>query len=163
MKTIYLTISIVSLTVTSVFAQDKDITILDKIIILDATEKGVDITPQLLKNEAFLSFFELADENHIYFANVWPVAESMSHGVVYDAEFKEFEETKETYAQQKITFTWKYQNSYDGISGTAKVKINKIYKPQGIYFEAIIVPENLDLLVYKGYIDGTLDLAVYDQ
>ncbi len=105
----------------------------------------------------------LADENQIYFANVWPVAESMSHGIVYDPEFEDFEETVETYAQQKITFTWKYQNSYDGISGTAKVKINKIYKPQGIYFEAVIVPEDLDLLVYKGYVDGTLDLTVYDQ
>ncbi|WP_300435986.1 hypothetical protein [Christiangramia sp.] len=163
MKTIYLTILLISLNVASVFAQDQDLIVLDKFIILDATENGVDITPQLLENEAFLSFFELADENHIYFANVWPVAESMSHGVIYDAEFKDFEETEETYAQQKITFTWKYQNSYDGISGNAKVKINKIYKPQGVYFEAVIIPEDLDLLVYKGYIDGTLDLAVYDQ
>ncbi len=44
-----------SLTVTSVFAQDQDITVLDKFIILDATENGVDITPQLIENEAFLS------------------------------------------------------------------------------------------------------------
>lgn len=163
MKKIYITIALAIINAISVSAQDQDITILDKFIILDATENGMDITPRLLENEAFLSFYELAGDDVIYFANVWPVAESLSHGIVYGAEIKEYEETEETYAQEQITFYWKYNNSYDDVSGTAKVKINKIYKPLGIYFEAVIIPEDLDILVMKGYVEGTLNLAAYDQ
>ncbi|MBI6115975.1 hypothetical protein [Salegentibacter maritimus] len=163
MKTIQITIACVLLTMISVSAQDQDINVLEKFIILDATENGVDITPQLIENEAFLSLYELEGEDAVYFANVWPVAETISHGIVYDAEIEEFKETDETFANDRISFLWKYSNTYDEVKGTARVRIHKIYKPQGIYFEVVVVPEDLDLLVYKGYVEGTLNLNVYDQ
>ena len=159
----YTIIVLVFLNGTLIFAQDQDVKILDKFIVPDSTESGVDVTPHLLENEAYLSFYELAGEDAVYFANVWPVAGSISHGAVYSAKLEEYQETEETYARDEITFYWKYKNTYDNNSGTAKVKIQKIYKPQGIYFEAYIVPEDMNLLLLKGYVEGTLNLAVYDQ
>lgn len=143
--------------------QAQEVELLEKFIILDATENDMDITPQLLSNEAFLSLYTITGKEEVYFANVWPVAESQSSGVVYNAEFKEVAETEKAYATDEFSFSWSYQNSYDEKSGTAQVRILKIYKPQGVYFEAVVVPEDLDLLVYKGYVEGTLNLTAYDQ
>jgi hypothetical protein len=52
-------------------------------------------------------------------------------------------------------------NDYDDKKGTAKIQLTKIYKPQGITFELKIIPENLDLIVYKGYMEGSLDFSVF--
>lgn len=143
--------------------QAQEAELLEKFIILDATENDKDITPQLLSNEAFLSIYKISGKEVVYFANVWPVADSQSFGMVYNAELKEVAETEKAYATDEFSFSWSYQNSYDEESGTAQVRILKIYKPQGVYFEAVVVPEDLDLLVYKGYVEGTLNLTAYDQ
>lgn len=163
MKKIYTTLVLILLSFKPVFVQAQDITILDKFIILDATMNSEDITPHMLSSEAFLSLYEVKEEEAMYFSNVQPRNESMSYGVIYDAEMEEFAETDESFGGVQLSFYWKYYNTYDDKTGTASVRIQKIFKPQGIYFEAIIVPENLDLLVYKGYVDGTLDLAAFDQ
>ena len=60
-------------------------------------------------------------------------------------------------------FQWHYINTYDDKKGTAKVELLKVYKPQGIYFRITIIPENLDILVYRGYVEGSLDLSVYER
>ena len=35
----------------------------------------------------------------------------------------------------------------------------KVYKPQGVAFTVKIIPENLDIIVYKGYMEGTIDFS----
>lgn len=156
MKILYITLAFLQLVTKPAIAQEQNIEFLEKFIILEATENGEDITRHLLAEEAFLSLYEIPGKESVYFANVWPREKTMSHGIVYGAELKEFPETEKAYGGVELTFYWKYQNTYNEDSGTGKVMIRKIYKPQGIYFEAIIVAENLDLLIYKGHVEGTL-------
>jgi hypothetical protein len=53
-------------------------------------------------------------------------------------------------------------NDYDDKKGTATVQLIKIFKPQGITFILKIIPENLDVIVYKGYIEGSIDFSAFD-
>lgn len=41
------------------------------------------------------------------------------------------------------------------------MRLVKIYKPQGIGFSCTIIPENLDILEYKGFMNGSLDFSDY--
>ena len=76
---------------------------------------------------------------------------------------KHIPEDDKNYEADIFFFQWRYINTYDTKKGTAKVELLKIYKPQGIYFELKIIPENLDILIYKGFMEGSLDLTVYDK
>jgi hypothetical protein len=46
--------------------------------------------------------------------------------------------------------------------GTAKVRVLKTYKPQGIAVTVKIIPENLEILIYKGYLEGSIDFSAFD-
>ncbi|MDF1868470.1 MAG: hypothetical protein P1U70_26845 [Saprospiraceae bacterium] len=73
------------------------------------------------------------------------------------------EETYETYKADFFYFNWRYRNDYDSKSGTAKVQVIKIYKPQGIAFSVKIISENLDIIVYKGYMEGTVNFERFNE
>lgn len=132
---------------------------LAKFIITDATTNGVDITPTLLANKAYTVFYTSDDDGLIYMANVCPESNSQSYGPMYSVETQKKRETYETYAADIFYFNWRYINTYDNKKGTAKVQMIKIYKPQGVAFTVKIIPENLDVIVYKGYMEGTIDFS----
>ena len=67
-------------------------------------------------------------------------------------------ETSTEYASDTFDFDWTYSNSYDNHQGTAKVHLIKVVKPGGVGFKLKIIPENLDLLEYKGYMEGSLNI-----
>ena len=129
---------------------------LAKFIITDATINGVDVTPTLLANKAYTVFYTSDDDGLIYMANVCPESNSQSYGPMYSVETQKKRETYETYAADIFYFNWRYINTYDNKKGTAKVQMIKIYKPQGVVFTVKIIPENLDIIVYKGYMEGTI-------
>jgi len=53
--------------------------------------------------------------------------------------------------------------SFDnGETGTAKVEEIKIHKPQGVAFNLKIITPDLSIIIYKGYMDGTIDFSIYD-
>ncbi|MBV6440816.1 MAG: hypothetical protein EPGJADBJ_02491 [Saprospiraceae bacterium] len=81
---------------------------------------------------------------------------------MYSTESTKRKETYETYEADIFYFNWRYINTYDEKKGTAKVQLVKIYKPQGIAFVLKIIPENLDIIIYKGYMEGTIDFSNYD-
>lgn len=132
---------------------------LAKFIITDATTNGVDITPVLLANNAYIVFYTSDDDGLIYMANVFPKSNSQSYGPMYLVEIQNKKETYETYAVDIFYFNWRYINTYDNKKGTAKVQMIKVYKPQGVAFTVKIIPENLDIIVYKGYMEGTIDFS----
>jgi hypothetical protein len=134
---------------------------LAKFIITDATTNGVDVTPTLLANKAYTVFFTSDNDGLIYMANVWPKSNSQSYGPMYSVETQKKRETYETYEADIFYFNWRYINTYDNKKGTAKVQVIKIYKPQGVAFTVKIIPENLDIIVYKGYMEGTIDFSDY--
>ena len=94
-------------------------------------------------------------------ANYFSKADSQSYGLLYDSNLEELEETDDQYKTDILTSSWRYFNDYDGKKGTAKIQLTKIYKPQGISFELEILAENLDLIIYKGYLDGSLDFSQF--
>ncbi|RTL14093.1 MAG: hypothetical protein EKK56_02250 [Flavobacteriaceae bacterium] len=155
----YLILVLLVLTVNGVFAQRQET--LAKFIITDATMNGVDVTPTLLSNKAYTVFYTSDNDGLIYMANVWPKSNSQSYGPMYSIENQKKRETYETYEADIFYFNWRYINTYDNKKGTAKVQVIKIYKPQGVAFTVKIIPENLDITIYKGYMEGTIDFSDY--
>lgn len=159
-KTLFL--AFVTILPFSAFSQAEKQTTIAKFIISDAKENGVDVTPILLKAGAYTVFYTSGNDGLIYMANVWPNNNSQSYGPMYGVQSEKLESTYENYEANFFYFNWKYINDYDGKTGTAKVQVIKIYKPQGVAFTVKIIPEDLDIIVYKGYMDGTIDFSIYD-
>ena len=134
---------------------------LARFIISDAKMNDTDITPEVLANKAFIVFYKGGTHGQLFMANVWPVADTQSHGPIYAIESRSTKETYDSYAADVFHFNWRYQNTYDTNKGTATVQVIKIYKPQGVAFVIKIIPEDLDVLVYKGYMDGSLDRSFF--
>ena len=148
-----------SLISNGLFAQQQEI--LAKFIITDATLNGVDVTPTLLSNNAYTVFYTRGNDGLVYMANVWAKSNSQSYGPMYSINKENIKETYETYEADIFNFNWLYINNYDNKKGTAKVQLIKIYKPQGVAFTVTIIPENLDIMVYKGYMEGSVDFSKY--
>jgi hypothetical protein len=144
------------------FAQNNNQETLSKFIITDASDNGNDITETILEQNGYLVFYTDAEKN-LFMANVWQKNDTQSFGRLYNTEHKKLKETYENFEADIFYFRWRYINSYDTKKGTATVELIKIYKPQGVTFKIKIVPENLDVLVYKGYMEGTLDLNKYSN
>jgi hypothetical protein len=144
------------------FGQTNKQETLSKFIISDATDNGNDITETILDQRGYLVFYTKND-NSLYMANVWQKNDTQSFGRLYNTEHKKLKETYESFEADIFYFKWRYINSYDTKKGTSTVELIKIYKPQGVTFKITIIPENLDVLVYKGYMEGTLDLNKYSN
>lgn len=129
-----------------------------KFEVLYGQDSGIDITTQMLEANAYLVFYFSDDKEKILFANFWEKSESQSYGEIYSIVKEEFPETEKEFKNELFRFNWDYQNSYDDITGTAKVKLWIVYKPKGTYFEITIIPENLDVLVYKGKMQGDISI-----
>jgi len=134
---------------------------LAKFIITDASKNGIDQTPYLLKAGAYTVFYKSYNDGLLYMANVWPNDNSQSYGPMYSTETTSYNETYESYKADIFYYNWRYINDYDSKKGTAKVQFIKVYKPQGVTFVLKIIPENLDLIIYKGYMEGTVDFSEY--
>jgi hypothetical protein len=135
--------------------------VLAKFIITDASFNGIDFTPTILDQGAYTVFYTYQDDGLIYMANYMPKDDTQSYGPMYSAETEQHNETFENYKVDIFYFNWRYTNDYDGQSGTAKVQLTKIFKPQGVAFILKIIPENLDIIIYKGYMEGTIDFSQY--
>ncbi len=136
--------------------------VLAKFIIADATFNGEDVSQSVVQNKAYTVFYKIKDSDEIYMANYFSEAKSQSFGVLYDSNLEEFEETQDEYRYDVLTSSWRYVNDYDDKKGTAKIELTRIFKPQGVTFELKIISENLDFIVYKGYMEGTLDFSVFN-
>lgn len=156
-------ILLITLTLNAIlFAQNNKQETLSKFIITDASDNGNDITETILEQNGYLVFYTDAEKN-LFMANVWEKNDTQSFGRLYNTEHKKLKETYENFEADIFYFRWRYINTYDTKKGTATVELIKIYKPQGITFKITIIPENLDVLVYKGYMEGTLDLNKYSN
>jgi hypothetical protein len=140
-----------------VFSQQKT---LAKFIITDASLNKNDVTETYLDAGGYIVFYT-NDEGNLYMANVMSERDTQSFGRLYSSEHSELKETYDKYEADIFYFNWSYKNDYDSKRGTAKVKLVKIYKPQGIIFSCIIIPENLDILEYKGYMEGSVDFSKF--
>lgn len=141
--------------------------VITKYIITHASKNDIDITENLLKERAYLVLYKNnnsePDTENLSLANVWDVSDSQSFGRIYNLKSTGTPENEESYKTSTLDFNWSYQNSYDDESGTAKVKIFNVYKPAGITFTITIFAEDLDILEYKGFVDGSLDSSIFKE
>ena len=138
-----------------VIAQQKT---LAKFIITDASHNNIDVTETYLDVGGYIVFYT-NDDDELFMANVMSKRDTQSFGRLYSSEHSSLKETYEKYEADVFYFKWRYVNDYDSKKGTATVKFVKIYKPQGITFICTIIPEDLEVLVYKGYMNGTIDFS----
>ncbi|TKT94157.1 hypothetical protein [Dyadobacter frigoris] len=145
------------LSFTAVFGQQKT---LGKFIITDAKINNVDLTESYLANEGYIAFYTSTDGN-LSMVNTSKKANIQSYGRLLAVTQRVSKETKTQYESNVFSFKWRYKNTYDSKSGTASVRFQKVYKPQGTTFICAIIPENLDVMIFKGYMEGSLDFSDY--
>jgi hypothetical protein len=127
-----------------------------RFIIKDARLNDVDITEQIFDAGAYLAIYTPENSNEYSFANVQPKHDTQSFGRMTNIKRHTEEETSTSYEALALDFRWSYINDYDNKKGTADVQLFLVKKQAGVTFECKIIPENLDVLVYKGYMEGTL-------
>lgn len=74
------------------------------------------------------------------------------------------EDEKQAYEEHPADyfhFNWQYTNDYDSDKGTSMVSVIRIYKPQGVVIILKMLTESLELFVYTGYMEGSLDFSVF--
>jgi hypothetical protein len=158
MKTFFVTILLLGI-LTTVNAQQQT---LAKFIITDASLNDQDATESYFSSGGYIVFYT-TDDGNLYMANVMSKLNTQSYGRLYSSDYKKLKETYETYRADVFYFRWRYINSYDSKKGTATIKLVKIYKPQGVAFSCTIIPENLDVLTYNGYMEGSLEFSEYSN
>lgn len=127
-----------------------------KFIVQDARKNDIDISKQWVKEGAYLAIYTLEGDNEIYMANVNPKQKSQSYGSIFDLKVETVEETAEQYETETFDFKWSYANSYDDKVGTSTVRLVKVRKQAGVAFTCTIITEQLDVITYKGYMEGSL-------
>ena len=128
-------------------------------VIREASLNNEDITPIALDASQYLVFYTIENEKETYLANVWKSTDNQVYGKIYNVEVNEIEETSTSYRSQEFTFSWRY--AYDQENSTIKtanVYLSKIHKPNGITYVMKIVDADLDVFIYKGFMQGSFDI-----
>jgi len=131
---------------------------LAKFIVLEANSNGIDYTDWALEKDNYLIFF-LNEHGELCFSNV--TNGGQSYGSVSNMKHQGIKESYNSYGADFYTFRWRYINDYDDKKGSAIVELTKIYKQQAVAFEIKMIIENMDILIYKGYMEGSLNLDKY--
>jgi hypothetical protein len=131
-------------------------TVIAKFIITDVQINKVDATKSFTDDGAYIAFYTVDGKPQEFMTNYHERSNTQSFGAMYDLSSEENQATDTSYKTQSYTFRWSYTNTYDGKSGTATVHMLMIFKPLGVAFKITMLPENLDLIVIKGFEDGTL-------
>ena len=152
--------TILFLTILSACTYGQEQKTVAKFIINDARLNRNDQTEFYLNAEAYLVFYFDIDSVPCM-ANVMPNKGTQSFGKLFAHTHKGENETNEGYPADYFSYKWSYENDYDNKKGTADVILIKTYKPQGVIFTCTIITENLDVLVYKGYLQGSIDFSKF--
>lgn len=128
---------------------------LAKYTIATATHNCDDISEQLIEEKAYLAFYS-DNSNKLYMGNHWIKSKTESFGPIDKVDNSS--ETEDDDAEI-FYFDWKYENSYDNKKGIAKVKLMRFDD----LFILKIVPENLNTLVYYGFIEGDVDFSGFEN
>ena len=133
---------------------------LAKFRITEAKNNGNDITQYYYERKQYFVFY-LNEAKDLCLANVSGTNNDQSYGKILSLEEESKNETDETYKTDIFNFRWKYHNTYDKDNGYATISFSKIYKPTGVVFNMKMVTQRLDVVVFNGYMEGTLNLQDY--
>lgn len=144
------------------FGQEREEVTLGKFIITHAEVNGLDVTQELLDAEAYTAFYMYENEEGLHMANVWPKKNSQSYGSASSFSIDYQKETYEDYEADYFSFDWNYTNDYDEKIGIARVSVIEILQPEGVDYILKMITEELDTTLYKGYMEGPLNLSEFD-
>lgn len=149
-------ILIAFLMVISIIGMAQEQKIIAKLGILEARFNGVDFTEWCMDKNNYLVLFT-DEDNEVCLSNI--TNGGQSYGGVSVLDYKKIPETKETYETHIYQMRWKYHNTYDTHSGSSLIELTVIHKPHASSYELKMIQENMDVNIYKGYIDGSVDLS----
>ncbi|MBW4890122.1 hypothetical protein KXQ82_10365 [Mucilaginibacter sp. HMF5004] len=136
------------------YAQEN--TELARFIISDVRMNDIDVTKTFVDGQSYLVLYTPAGSKELYFASIRHTDHTQSYGRIYDQESSQVDATSTQYKSENYKFKWSYANSYDNKQGTATITMELVYKPNGTAFTCKVVTEALDVLVYRGYVSGSL-------
>ena len=128
--------------------------------VLSIIQAGIDredYSEVCYRNEAFLVFYERNDKLH--FATVWQKTGVQLYGEVVQLEHTEDDKAKER--TETTSYLWNYSHTGTGATGTAIIWIRLTHRPVAVAFELSILRENAEMLLFKGYVNGSLNWKPY--
>lgn len=128
-----------------------------RFIIRDARVNKVDYSAHSIEQRQFLWIYSRNGEEGLYFGNVMQKDNTITYGKMFDVKTEFKDATANSYQTDTWSFKWSYANSYDDKEGTAEVSLRVQHKPAGSSFECVIMTEDLNVIIYKGYIAGSLN------
>ncbi|SES06408.1 hypothetical protein [Pedobacter rhizosphaerae] len=117
---------------------EKEMKVIAKFVIENATIDGKDYSKYYRDNQACLVIYTQADSKEIYFATYIPVTKSISTGIMTNLDLRSEAATSNSYKTQTSKFKWFFSNSYDNVKGTADVHLLKIYTENDTAFSCTI-------------------------
>lgn len=144
------------------FCQELEREIIANFIITEGADDGEIVTPMLLDAGAHIILYKKNGSDLVYMANVWENANSQSYGRIDEIETERIEETQVNHLMDFYSFNWNYVNTYDSRSGTAKVQMKLVYRPEKIDFLMKVTPEGQGALDYFGYMDESFEPSISD-
>ncbi len=143
-------ISISLFTILSFSVKSQDAFNFPKMIVTKFLDNGFDYSKIAVEHHMILTFYE--SEGAYCFMNLWGTTSSYSLGKIYDFKSKNYPETETTYAATEVSFLWRFTNSYDEESGSAKVTIIYTTIDNVVTFNCeMVVLETKEVLQYEGY------------
>ncbi len=133
-----------------------------KFIITDASTNGVDTTPDILEEEAFIVFYTVENDKLLYMSHVWPKHNAQSYGPMYSVRNETKKETHGEHKADVFDFDWLYIAGYEDKKGTAKVQLIQVYEPQGITYVLKIIPPTSEVISYKGYLESPVNFSAFE-
>ena len=134
---------------------------LAKFRITEATDDGQDVT-EWYYNRGQQIVFYLCDDGSLCLSNFSERENEQSYGGLTSlGKVETLPETRTTFKIDIFKFRWNYFNTYDSKRGWATVSMYKIYKPQGVVFNMKVALSNLNIMKYKGYMEGSIDFSQY--
>lgn len=121
--------------------------------IIQAEIDGEDYSELYCQMDAFLAFYNR--DGVAYFASCWQKAGTQSYGRVTLLEQDETED------EMTSVILWKYANTYDDETGTAQILLRLTRRPVSVAFELSILTESAKMLMFKGYVNGSLNWKPY--
>lgn len=128
--------------------------------ITEATSNGIDKSQWYFERKQYFAFYTDL-QGQLCLANVSGISDEQSYGKLFPISVHKEPETSETYEVAIFRFRWKYNNSYNKNAGYATVELTKVFRPNGVIFVLKMVLPNLDVDVYKGYMEGSVNLEDY--
>lgn len=136
------------------FAQEQKI--IARMGILDARFNGVDFTDWSISQKNYLVLF-INEDDKFCLSNV--TEQGQSFGTISLIDHQNYPKTKEGYKSDLFKMRWSYNNTYDEKKGSAIIELMVTDKPHAQIYELKMVLDNMDVNVYKGYIDGSVNLS----